>query len=316
MTLKVSNADRVVFPEVGVTKGDVVDYYERVAERVLPHVVGRPLSILRYPKGLAEKGFFQKNVPDHYPESIVRFEVPRSQAAAKKHPRGKDSGVTTYPLVSEASHLPYLANQGAIELHVTTARAAELFRPDRLVIDLDPPEGAVALVRRAALLTRDTLRAWGLETVPVATGSKGYHVVAAIRPTVDADELGVALQQLAALMQARHPDELTTAFRVASRGERVFVDWLRNRTGATVVAPYSLRARARASVAVPIGWDELGAVAPDGFAIGDVERLIDRPDPLAALAKSPNDARPFVQRVRADFETSGLEIEPFDRFRS
>src|SRR5688572_25142577 len=133
----VSNAGRVVFPEIGRTKGDVVAYYQKIAPRLLPHVLDRPLSIRRYPKGLAEAGFFQKNVPPHYPESIRRFPIPRSKEAGKKHKRKPDvdPDVTLYPLISLAEHLPYLANQGAIELHVPPARASDLFRPDRIVID-------------------------------------------------------------------------------------------------------------------------------------------------------------------------------------
>src|SRR5262245_17068546 len=161
--VEVSNADRVVFPEVNRTKGDVVAYYDRIAERALPHLLGRPLSIRRYPKGLAAPGFFQKNVPAHYPASFQRFEIPRSKEASKKHKgAGKQQNVTIYPLLSSAEQLPYLANQGAIELHVPTARAASLFRPDRLVIDLDPPAGATELVKRAALIARDALAEYGL----------------------------------------------------------------------------------------------------------------------------------------------------------
>jgi len=300
----VSNANRVVFPEVGRTKGDVVAYYERVASRALVHLVDRPLSLRRFPKGLAAPGFFQKNVPAHYPESIARVPVPR---------RG---GVTVYPVVSSAEHLAYLANQGVIELHVPTARVSDLHRPDRVVIDLDPPSGAVALVRRAAHLTRAALAELGLETVPLATGSKGYHVVAAVRPTVTADALAIATQKVAALLAAQHPDELTVVFRVALRGERVFVDWLRNRSSATVVAPYSLRARPRATVATPLTWDELDTAAPDAFTIDDLDRLLDRPDSLAKLAEAPSDTDRFVAAVDAAFERSGLVLETFDRFRS
>src|SRR5689334_16287314 len=162
--VEVSNAGRIVFPEVKRTKGEVVAYYERVAPRALVHVTDRPLSIRRFPKGLAGPGFFQKNVPPYYPESIGRFEIPRSKAAAKLHPRkggGKDE-VTVYPLVREAEHLAYLANQGAIELHVPTSRVPDLDRPDRVVLDLDPPPDALALVRRAAMLIRDTLGELGL----------------------------------------------------------------------------------------------------------------------------------------------------------
>src|SRR6185503_4879643 len=126
---------------------------------MLPHVLERPISIRRYPKGLAGAGFFQKNVPPHYPESIRRFEVPRSKEAAKKHPRKgeQDQEVTAYPLVDRAEHLAYLANQGAIELHVPIARASSHFRPDRIVVDLDPPSGATALVRKAAKLVKSAL---------------------------------------------------------------------------------------------------------------------------------------------------------------
>jgi bifunctional non-homologous end joining protein LigD len=315
--VEVSNANRIVFPEVNRTKGDVVAYYERIAPRALPHVVDRPLSIRRYPKGLAGAGFFQKNVPKHYPDSIRRFSVPRSEAATKKHPQveGKDRNVTVYPLVSTAEHLAYLANQGALELHVPTARASDLFRPDRLVIDLDPPAGAFDLVRRAALLTRDALAAAGLPTVPVVTGSKGYHLVAAIKPSLEVSVVALAMQRFAALIAAKQPDLFTTVFRVALRQGRVFVDWMRLGL-ASVVAPFSLRATPRATVAVPITWDEIETTNPDSFAIGDVDRLLDRADSLADLAAAPPDAQPFVDAVEAAFEKSGLVLEPFDRFRS
>jgi bifunctional non-homologous end joining protein LigD len=300
---------------VGRTKGDVVRFYERIAPRLLPHVVGRPLSIRRYPKGLAGPGFFQKNVPEHYPASIERFAIPR--APQKRKAKGKgDSDVTLYPLVHDAEHLAYLANQGAIELHVPTARVNENMRPDRLVVDLDPPEGAVDLVRRAAVVVRETLAELGLPTIPVATGSKGYHVVAAITPAVDSFEIATTLQKLAALLAHDHPELLTTTFRVASRGRRVFVDWLRNNPGATVVAPYSLRARPRATVATPLAWDELDATAPDAFSIDDVDQLLERPDTLAEIAASPSDPGPFRARVEERFEASGIELETFDRFRS
>src|SRR4051794_22649400 len=316
--MEVSNPDRVVFPEIGRTKGDVVAYYERGAERMLPHVAGRPLSIRRYPKGLGGPGFFQKNVPDHYPESFERFAVPRSREASKKHPTkgGKDRDVTVYPILRDAEQLPYLANQGAIEVHVPTSRASDLFHPDRIVIDLDPPPGSFDRVRRAALVVRDALAAYELSTVPVATGSKGYHVVAPIRPTASSEAIASAAQKFAALITAKHGDDLTIVFRVALRGERVFVDWLRNTPLATVVAPYSVRARPRATVATPLGWEELETTDPDAFTIRDVDRLLERPDPLVKLASAPSDPKHFVAAVEAEFAASGLVLQPFDRFRS
>jgi bifunctional non-homologous end joining protein LigD len=312
---QVSHGERVVFPEVNRTKGDVVAYYQRIAERALPHVIERPMSIRRYPKGLLGPGFFQKNVPAHFPESIGRFAVPRHARRGEK--RGKtEPEVTVYPIVREAWHLPYLANQGAIELHVPTARAPDLYRPDRLILDLDPPDGALALVRRAAHEVREALLELGVATVPMATGSKGYHVVAAIRPALGLPTLAMTMQKLAALLVARHPDDLTTVFRVAGRGGRVFVDWLRNLPNATGVAPYSLRARPRATVATPLEWNEVETTAPDAFTIDDLDRLLDRPDPIAAGARDAADAGPFVAAVDAAFAASGLVLETFDRFRS
>jgi bifunctional non-homologous end joining protein LigD len=316
--VEVSNADRLVFPEIGRTKGDVVAYYERIATRLLVHVAERPLSIQRFPKGLGAPGFFQKNVPSHYPQSITRSAVPRSRAATRKHARqdGKQQPVTIYPLVREPAHLAYLANQGALEFHVPTARAHDAFHPDRIVVDLDPPSGAFALVRRAAYLVRDALAEFGLPSVPLATGSKGYHLITAIEPTLGAETVALTLQKFAALVAAKHPTELTTVYRVAQRGERVFIDWLRNNPMASVVAPFSLRARPRATVAAPLAWDELATTDPDGYSIADVERLLDRPDSIANAAESACDATRFVSSVDDAFEASGVELETFDRFRS
>ncbi len=321
--IEVSNADRIVFPAVSRTKGDVVSYYERIAPRALPHVVNRPLSIRRFPKGLAAPGFFQKNVPAHYPESIARLAVPRSHAATRRHPRkdGKsESNVTNYPVVSLAEHLAYLANQGAIELHVPTCRVASYVNgtgaPDRIVLDLDPPAGETELVRSAAFLARDALAALGLGSVAVATGSKGYHVIAPLIPSADGETVFLAAQKLSALLAHHHPDTMTLAFRVNQRGRKVFVDFLRNAPNATVVAPFSLRARPRATVAVPLTWEELATTAPDAFTIDDVERLMDREDTLANAATTPGDALAFTSAVDAAFEREGLALQKFDRFRS
>lgn len=306
--IEVSHADRIVFPEIARTKGDVVAYYDRIAPRMLPHVAGRLLSMKRYPKGLAAPGFFQKNVPAHYPASIDRFSVPR-------HARKKgEAEETIYPILRQPEHLAYVANQGAIELHVPTFRADADYKPDRVVLDLDPPAGALGLVRRAAHLVRAKLEALGLACAPMATGSKGYHVVAAMRPEVDGQTIAETMQKLAALLASEHPDELTIAFRIAARKKRVFADWLRNMPLATVIAPYSLRARPRATVATPLAWDELDASEPDAFSIADVDRLLERPDTLAALA--PADPAPFVAAVDEAFARSGLVLETFDRFRS
>lgn len=304
MPVKITNADRVVFPAVGHTKGDVIAYYERAAPRILPHLERRPLTLRRYPKGIAQKGFFQKNVPDNYPATMQRVEIP------------KHGGVTIHPCVDRAEHLVFLANQGVIELHVPTVRTPELDRPDRFIIDLDPPEGAGALVAKAALLLRDELATFGMPTVPVATGSKGYHVVGATTPTLESHLLAEAAQKLGALVAQRHPDVFTNAFRVAKREGRVFVDWMRNRAPSTVVAPFSLRARANAGIATPFEWSEIESVKPDSVNLGNVDSRLDSEDSLQVLGKSPVDPAPFVAAITNAFDESGLTLEHFDRFRS
>ena len=323
--IEVSNQDRVVFPESGgaraFTKGDVVAYYDAMASRILAHVEGRPLSIRRFPKGLRAPGFFQKNVPAHYPESMRRFAVPRSDEATKRHKKAgteEAASETVYAVVTERDHVPFLANQGAIELHVPTQRADVELRADRIVVDLDPPAnvaGSAELARAAARIVGEELERRGLASVPVATGSKGYHVVAPIAPELTADATLVTVYKLATLLAHRH-DELTIAFRIANRGGRVFVDWLRNAPLATVVAPWSLRARLGAPIATPLRWDELERTAPDRFTLADRDELVARPDPLAELAREPPSPRAFVAAIDDEFAASGLELPKFDRFRS
>ena len=304
MSIAVSNAGRVVFPDPGHTKGEVVAYYERAAARMLVHLAGRPVTIRRYPKGLAGPGFFQKNTPAHYPAWIERIEMPRRE------------GATVHPSVADAEGVAYLANQGALEIHAPTVRAPRLGHPDRLLLDLDPPPGEVALVRRAAHLVREAMEGFGMPTTPVVTGSKGYHLVAPIAPTADMETIATSMQELAALLVARHPDVLTLVFRVAKRGRRVFADWLRNGHGATAVVPYSLRARPGAPVAVPIRWQELDTTAPDAFRLATIDARLAEADPLAELAARAPDPAPFVAAIHAAFEESGLELAVFDRFRS
>ncbi len=296
-----SHPERVLYPGAGFTKGDVVDYYVRAADALLPHVVGRPVTLVRHPKGIQAKGFFQKNVAKHFPDFIERIELPRRE------------GVTRHPAVNDARGLAWLANQGTLEFHVPLARAPDLAHPTRLVIDFDPPEGADDDARRAALVARDLLADLGLPTVPVVTGSKGYHVVASITPTVRGWTLTKACHQLAAVLAAEHPGLMTLEFLKAERRERVFVDWMRNTMMATVVAPFSLRARPGAPVAVPIRWDELADSAPDRWTLETVSERFGI-DPLLELEASPVDPQRFVDGAAGMADAAGLEVRPKDRF--
>ncbi len=299
----VSSPEKVIFPDAGLTKADLVGHYRRVGERMIGHVAGRPLTLHRFPRGIAAKGFLQKNAADHFPPSIRRVEVPK-----------REGGVTTYPVVDEPEHLAYLANQNTVTFHVWTSRMPDLEHPDRVIFDLDPADGDWEAARRAAAVVRDYLDGIGLPTAPMTTGSNGYHLVSRIEPAIHVDDLSDFARTAAALAARRHPDLLTDEFRIEKRRGRVYVDWLRNRFGQTGVAAWSLRARPEAPVAVPFRWEELDDTLPRRWTLGTVAPRLELPDPVAELA--PVDAAPALATVAAEAEAVGLELEPFDRFRS
>ena len=193
--VQVSSADRVVYPEVGWTKGDVVAYYSAVASTMLPHLAGRPLTLQRYPKGLSGPGFMQKNAPSHYPDEIGVWEVPKV-----------DGGSTRYPVVTTEGAIPYLANQGTITFHAWTSTVDHAHHPDWLVMDLDPAEGDVESAREVAMATKQVFDTYGLESLPVATGSKGFHVWVSLEPTLDYAVVGRAARALAAFVELAVPD--------------------------------------------------------------------------------------------------------------
>ena len=301
--MDVSNADRVVFPDDGITKGEVVAYYALVGPRLFPFVEGRALTVQRYPRGIGEEGFMQKNAPDHYPEELFdRHSVPK-----------EDGGTTVYPVARHLDALPYLANQGVITFHVPPVTADDPDHPDWVVWDLDPPSGGLDVVRKAALALRSVLEDHEIATVPMTSGSKGYHLRVQIRTSLDAEVVAETARGVAALAVEAHPDLMTLAFKKADRGERVFVDWLRNHPYSTAVAPWSLRARSGATVAVPLSWDEVDDIAPDGVGLYDIGERLEL-DPWEDL--EPIDLSAAVRSVASALKEAGITLEPFDRFRS
>lgn len=238
----------------------------------------------------------QKNAPGYFPESIERVEVP------------KEGGTTVHPLCDSVEDLVYLANQNTITFHIWTARLPLLERPDRLVLDLDPPKGGDP-PREAARAAREVMEDIGLSPGIMTTGSSGYHVVALIEQEHDYDAVGRAARLLAGVVAARHPDETTTEFLKKDRAGRVFVDWLRNRWAQSTVCPWSLRPRPGAPVAMPISWDELDDTDPQRWNLQNApERLgLDDPWPVA----SPLDLE-AVQGLAEAHDVSA--DEPFDRF--
>lgn len=245
----------------------------------------------------------QKNAPDHYPDELFdRHEVPK-----------EGGGLTVYPVVRHIDALPYLANQGVITFHIPPVTVEDPQHPDWVVWDLDPPRDGLVLVREAVGALRAILEGHGIGTVPMTSGSKGYHLRARVEPGLDSAAVADTVRGAAALAAKAHPDLMTLAFKKADRGRRVFVDWLRNHPYATAVAPWSLRARPGAPVAVPLAWEEVEEIDPDGVGLYEIGDRLEH-DPWADL--EPIDLTPVANSVRSALEEAGITLEPFDRFRS
>jgi bifunctional non-homologous end joining protein LigD len=297
MPQTVSHPERVIFEQGGVTKGDVVAHYEHVAPRMLDFMAGRPLTLQRFPRGIGAPGFMQKNAADHFPESIGRYEVPK-----------QDGGTTTYPVADAPDDVAYLANQGTLTFHMWLSKTDAPERPDWLVLDLDPEAGDADGARHATARVRDLLAEFAMQAFAVATGSKGFHVWVPIGGKLHYEEAATVARALAELAAIRDPECLTVEFLKKDRRGRVFVDWLRNAPGATVVVPFSLRPTPMASVAVPISWEELATADPDGWRIGGI-------DDRMTIATDLKAQRVPVEEIVAAARDAGADLETtVDRF--
>jgi bifunctional non-homologous end joining protein LigD len=284
--VELSHTDRVLFPDAGLTKGDLIDYYLRVAPVILPHVQGRPVSLQRYPAGIESDGFFQKNAPDYFPDWIERAQL------------SKQDGEVGYVLASNPATLVYLANQGTLTFHIGLSRADRIDHPDRLVIDLDPPGADFAEVKTAARHARRLLLELGLVPFLQTTGSRGLHVWVPLDRSADFDRVREVARSIAELLARRHPDELTIEQRKKARGNRVYLDVMRNAYGQTAVAPYTVRARPGAPVATPLSWSELDdtRLTPNRYTISNIfRRLGQKGDPWGDIDRH---ARPIERAAR------------------
>ncbi|WP_246258545.1 non-homologous end-joining DNA ligase [Amycolatopsis anabasis] len=288
--IKTSRPDKLFYPDDGVTKGDVVEHYRRVADVMVPHLRGRPLTLRRYPDGITGENWFQKEASDYFPDWIRVEKVPA---------RSDGSGSVHYVVCDDAATLVYLANQATIEFHIWTSTVDALDRPDLMVIDIDPPDGTeVAQLREVARSTRLLYEHIGLTAYVQATGGRGFHVVAPLDATADYETVrGLAAD--AARVLARHaPDQLTTQVRKDKRGNRIFLDVNRNGFAQTFVSPYSLRSRPGAPLATPLDWKELGRAEPNGWDPDRArQRLARKADPWRTMQKNAASAARARERL-------------------
>jgi len=287
-TVEVSKPDKVLFPDAGFTKLDLARYHERVAPLMLPQLAERPLVVQRFPDGVGADGFYQKDVPDHYPDWIRRVELP------------KQDGTVTQIVCEDAATLVYLADQACVTLHVFCSRVDRVRFPDQLVFDLDPSTDDLGPVRSAAALLREACAELGVTAFVKTSGSRGLHVHVPLDRSDDYDEARGLARDLAAAVAERDPDHLTTEQRKERRGDRVFLDILRNAYGQHVVAPYAVRARAEAPVAVPLDWDEATGADfhPRRYTLDNVfRRLSQKSDPWERFAHHAVSASVVRRRV-------------------
>lgn len=278
--LRLSNLDKPLYPD-GFTKGEVIDYYSRVAAVLLPHLRGRPVTFVRFPNGVDGGSFFEKNAPRGRPDWVRTVRLPAPGSA-------KNRETIDYVLVEDLPTLVWAANLASLELHVPQWRVradGEPAPPDLLVVDLDPGDPATIVeCCRVALLAREEL---GPAAVAKTSGSKGLQVYAPFDGP-DTDSRAVA-QRLARRLEQSHPDLVVSRMTKSLRGGKVLVDWSQNNTAKTTVAPYSLRGRARPTVSTPVSWDEVaGCRHPEDLAFTAPQvlvRLDDTGDVLAGLVR-------------------------------
>jgi bifunctional non-homologous end joining protein LigD len=271
----------VLFPgassQKGITKGELVDYYGEVADTMLPHLKGRALTVQRFPRGIGEQGWVQQDFADTLPDWMGRVEV------------AKAGGSLVHPVAERPEALRWLANQNCVTLHIWQSRQARLHNPDRLVFDLDPSDADFAVLRGTARAVAGVLEDLGLACYVQTTGSRGLHVVVPLRPDTDFDTARQFARDVAEVAVADDPAHRTVEVRKDKRGDRIYLDIMRNAYAQTAVAPYSVRARQGAPVATPLEWDELDALnkrslRADRFTIRNLgKRLAGQRDPWAGM---------------------------------
>ena len=260
----ITHPEKVLFPDDGITKGELASYYESISPAMLPHIRLRPVTMERYPAGIGKKGFMQKDVSKGFPEWLERVEVP------------KKDGTVNHPVVRDKRSLLWLANQNCITPHVWISRAPNVFNPDICVFDLDPMADEPEVLRGAALALRDLLEELGLPSWVKTSGSKGFHIVIPLDGKAGYGDVYRFADAVSRVLVKRDPENLTLEFSKADRGRRILVDTGRNGYSATFAATYAVRAKPGAPVSAPCTWEEIkrGEVGPQTFTLRTMQNRI------------------------------------------
>src|SRR5215475_12493200 len=271
--VRLTNLEKAFFPELGLTKGDLVAYYQHVSDCALNHVRRRPMQMKRYPDGVDGFFFYQKRVPEPHPDWLDTFRI--------DFPSGRHAN---FPVVADAAGLAWIANLGCIELHTWHSRIDDIERPDYLLIDLDPSEGNPwSHVREIAMVVKEVMDELGLASFPKTSGATGLHVLAPIRPELAFPEVRRFAKALAEEVERRVGDQdvATTTWRVADRSG-VFVDFGQNARDRTIASAYSVRPTPDARVSTPLRWDEVARSEPSRFTMPTLPKRLEKVGDLTA----------------------------------
>lgn len=285
----ITHPEKVLFPEDGITKGDLAAYYEMVAPLMLPHIHKRPVTMERYPAGIGKKGFWQKDVVKGFPAWLERVEVP------------KKDGTVHHPLITDTRSLLWVTNQNTITPHVWTSRAPDLMHPDVGVYDLDPSRDDPEMLRAASVALRDLLEELGLPCWIKTSGSKGFHIVTSLDGKTPMGEAAGFAHAVARLLVARYPKQLTLEFHKKDRAGRILVDTGRNDYSATFAAAYAVRPKNGAPVSAPCTWDEVirGDVGPATFTVRNMAARVEKVgDVWADLKKRRRSLRGPIAKLK------------------
>jgi bifunctional non-homologous end joining protein LigD len=254
----ITHPEKILFPDDGITKGELASYYEAIAPVMLPHLRRRPITMERYHRGIGAPGFFQKDVSKGFPEWLERVEVP------------KHGGTVHHPIANDKRSLLWLANQNSITIHVWPSRTPNLYYPDVCIFDLDPmKEDELDILRAAALHLRDLLAEFGLPSWIKTSGSKGFHIAVPLDGKAEFGAVARFAHRVGRILVERDPEHLTQEFSKADRGGRILVDTGRNGYSATFAAAYTVRAKRGAPISAPCSWEEVerGEVHPKSFTL-------------------------------------------------
>ncbi len=285
----ITHPEKVLFPDDGITKGELAAYYEAVAPVMVPHIRSRPITMERYHRGITAPGFFQKDVSKGFPEWLQRVEVP------------KKDGTVHHPIVTDTRSLLWLANQNCVTPHVWTSRAPDLYHPDICVFDLDPSADRADILRAAALALRDLLDELDLPSWVKTSGSKGFHIAVPLDGKAHMGEVSGFAHAVGRLLVQRDPENLTQEFHKVDRAGRILVDTGRNGYSATFAAVYAVRAKPGAPVSAPCTWEEIerGEVGPRTFTLRTMAaRLAAVGDLWAAMRRRKRSLRRAIEHLR------------------